>query len=131
VTKNGINIKIIKTASDESFIDDPYPGRALRIEKLLLAPKRDPSDGQMWGTKNQIRRASKPGGPEKEAEISAEEGAKGLAKGLRKKVRIEKCSAMPSGTGVTAALKSASGECSPLQQICSDLGESGADGADS
>jgi hypothetical protein len=83
--------------------------------------------GQMWGTKNQIRRASKPGGPEKEAEISAEEGAKGL----RKKVRIEKCSAMPSGTGVTATLKSASGECSPLQQICSDLGESGVDGADS
>jgi hypothetical protein len=127
MTKNGINRKIIKTARNESFIDDPYPGRALRIEKLLLAPKRDPSDGQMWGTKNQIRSASKPRGPEKEAEIPAEEGAKRL----RKKVRIEKCSAMPSGTGVTAALKSASGECSPLQQICSDLGESGADGADS
>src|SRR5260221_360948 len=45
VTKNGINIKIIKTARNESFIDDPYPGRALRIEKLLLAPKRDTSDG--------------------------------------------------------------------------------------
>jgi hypothetical protein len=122
-----MNKKIIKTDKNESFIDGPYPGRALRIEKLLLAPKRDTSDGADVGTKNQIRRASKPGGPEKEAEISAKEGAKGL----RKKVRIEKCSAMPSGTGVTAALKSASGECSPLQQICSDLGESGVDGADS
>lgn len=81
----------------------------------------------MWGTKNQIRSANTPGGPEKEAEMSAEEGAKDL----KTKVGIEKCSAMPSGTGVTAALKSASGECSPLQQICSDWGESGVDGADS
>ena len=81
----------------------------------------------MWGTKDQIRSASGPGGPEKEAEISAEEGTKEL----KTKGRIEKCSAMPRGTGVTAALKSASGECSPLQQMCSECGVFGGGGADS
>jgi len=83
--------------------------------------------GQMWGTRNQIRRASRPGGPEKEAEISAEEGIKEL----KTKVGTEKCSALPNGKGVSGALKSASGKWLPLQQICSDLGEWGVDGADS
>jgi hypothetical protein len=77
-------------------------------------------------TKNQIRSDSGLCGGENEAEKSVGAGVKECEAG----VRSQKAPSSAS-TGVTGALKSASGEWSPLQQMWLESGVFGVGGADS
>jgi hypothetical protein len=73
-----------------------------------------------------MRSASAPGGREKGIEASV-----ARTKALKTKIGIEKTSAKAGGGTGTAALKIASGEWSPLQQMCLESGLSGLAGEDS
>jgi hypothetical protein len=73
-----------------------------------------------------MRSASAPGGWEKGIEASV-----AGTKALKMKLGIERTSAKAGGGTGTAALKIASGEWSPLQQMCLESGVSGLAGEDS
>jgi hypothetical protein len=78
-------------------------------------------------TKNQIRSESGLCGGENRVGKSVEAGTKeGKAE-----VRLKKAPSSTSGAGAAVALKSASGECSALQQMWLGSGASGVEGADS
>jgi hypothetical protein len=98
----------------------------VKIEQLMSALNMDvPKD--KCRNKNQIRSDNGLCGGENEAEKSVEAGVKECKAG----VRLKKAPSSASGEGVTIALKSASGEWSPLQQMWLESGVFGVGGADS
>jgi hypothetical protein len=76
---------------------------------------------------DQMRSVGKRGGPEAEDATSEARFVQTLAV----KNRLRTSPTAVSGGGVMAALKRASGECSPLQQICPESGVLGVSGAES
>jgi hypothetical protein len=101
-------------------------GPALSGARRLTLKLNNPMGKSRGETENQMRSAIAPGGWEKGIEASV-----GGTKALKTKIGIERTSAKAGGGTGTAALKIASGEWSPLQQMCLEPGLSGLAGEDS